>query len=240
MELADGGVAGRPQLPVDQGIALADQSRCLTPGQVQHGLAPRPEVRALRASAQRPLERMAMRVDETGELETVRHAREDTRVLRRLLVVGVVGAFLALPALAHAGTVSIFYYPWYGTPALDGGWQHWDQNNHQPPGDLYSRFYPAQGPYSSSDPRVVGQQMAQIRAAGIDEVVVSWWGRGSAEDQRCRSCSSSAHRRGLIVGIHLEPYPDRSMASSRAGSRLRRDARDPRRLRLPPARLLGR
>jgi glycoprotein endo-alpha-1,2-mannosidase len=156
---------------------------------------------------------MAMRVDETREVEIVRHAREDTPVLRRLLVVGVVGTCLSLPALAHAGTVSIFYYPWYGTPALDGGWQHWDQNSHQPPGDLYSRFYPAQGPYSSSDPRVVGQQMAQIRGAGIDEVVVSWWGRGSAEDQRLPLVLSSAHRRGLLVGIHLEPYPDRSIAS---------------------------
>jgi hypothetical protein len=156
---------------------------------------------------------MAMSVDETGELETVRHAREDTRVLRRLLVVGVVGAFLSLPALAHARTVAIFYYPWYGTPVTDGDWQHWNQNSHQPPADVYSRFYPAQGPYSSSDPRVVAQQMAQISSAGVDEVVISWWGRGSIEDQRLPLVVSEARRRGLVVGIHLEPYPDRSIAS---------------------------
>jgi hypothetical protein len=156
---------------------------------------------------------MAVRVHETREMQTVRHARENTRVLRRLLVVGVVGTCLSLPALAHAGTVAIFYYPWYGTPTLDAGWEHWDQNNHQPPGDLYSPFYPAQGPYSSSDPRVVARQMAQISTAGIDEVVVSWWGRGSAEDQRLPLVISAARRRGLLVGIHLEPYPNRSMAS---------------------------
>jgi hypothetical protein len=213
VELADGGVACGAELPVDPDIALSDQPRCLTPGQVQHGLAPRPEVRALRPPAQRPLEGMAMRVDEAGELETVRHAREDTRVLRRLLVVGVVGAFLSLPALAHAGTVAIFYYPWYGTPAADGGWQHWNQNNHQPPSDLYSRFYPAQGPYSSSDPHVVAQEMAEISSAGIDEVVVSWWGRGSVEDQRLPLVISAARRRGLVVGIHLEPYQGRSIAT---------------------------
>ena len=134
-------------------------------------------------------------------------------MLRRLLVVGVVGTCLSLPALAHAGTVSIFYYPWYGTPALDGGWQHWDQNGHQPPADLYSPFYPLLGPYSSSDPHVVQRQMAQIRSAGIDEVVVSWWGRGSSEDQRLPLVISSARRRGLLVGIHLEPYADRSIES---------------------------
>jgi hypothetical protein len=156
---------------------------------------------------------MAVRVDETRELETVRQARENTRVLRRLLVVGVVGACLSLPALARAGTVAIFYYPWYGTPAADGAWQHWNQNNHQPPGDVYSRFYPAQGPYSSSDSQVVARQMAQISAAGIDEVVVSWWGRGSTEDQRLPLVISAARRQGLLVGIHLEPYPDRSIAT---------------------------
>jgi hypothetical protein len=156
---------------------------------------------------------MAVRIDKTRELETVRHAREDTRVLRRLLVVGVVGAFLALPALAHARTVAIFYYPWYGTPAADGGWQHWNQNNHQPPADVYSKFYPAQGLYSSGDPAVVAQQMAQISVAGVDEVVVSWWGRGSIEDQRLPLVIAAARRRGLVVGIHLEPYPDRSIAS---------------------------
>jgi hypothetical protein len=154
-----------------------------------------------------------MRVHETGELESVRHAREDTRVLRRLLVVGVVGAFLSLPALAHAGTVAIFYYPWYGTPTADGAWQHWSQNNHEPPSDLYSRFYPLQGPYSSSDPRVVAQQMTQMSSAGIDEVVVSWWGRGSIEDQRLPFVMAAARRRGLVVGIHLEPYQDRSLAT---------------------------
>src|SRR4051794_24520296 len=105
-------------------------------------------------------------------------------VLRRLLVVGLAWAFLGAPAFARAATVAVFYYPWYGTPSLDGGWQHWNQNSHVPPSDVYSRFYPARGPYSSSDPRVVANQMAQIRGAGIDEVVVSWWGRGSQEDLR--------------------------------------------------------
>ena len=132
------------------------------------------------------------------------------RLLRRLLVVGLAGASLALPAVARAGTVAIFYYPWYGTPSVDGSWQHWSQNSHVPPGDLYSRFYPTQGPYSSSDPKVVAEQMAEIRAAGVDEVVVSWWGRGSAEDARLPLVVTAARRQGLLVGIHLEPYAGRS------------------------------
>lgn len=131
-------------------------------------------------------------------------------MLRRLLVVGLAGGVLALPALARASTAAIFYYPWYGTPTVDGTWEHWDQNGHRPPSNLYSPFYPAGGPYSSSDGRVVEHQMEQIRAAGIDEIVVSWWGRFSLEDRRLPLVISLARRQGLLIGIHLEPYPGRS------------------------------
>jgi len=137
-------------------------------------------------------------------------------VLRRLLVVGLATVCLGMPAAARAATVSIFYYPWYGTPAHDGAWEHWGQNSHQPPGDLYSRFYPAQGPYSSSDAHVVAAQMAEIRAVGIDEVVVSWWGRGSGEDARLPLVVTAARAHGLLVGIHLEPYTGRSPQSVEA------------------------
>jgi glycoprotein endo-alpha-1,2-mannosidase len=55
--------------------------------------------------------------------------------------------------------------------------------------------------------------MAEIRSAGIDEVVVSWWGRGSDEDARLPLVIAAARARGLLVGIHLEPYPGRSPQS---------------------------
>ncbi len=134
-------------------------------------------------------------------------------MLRRLLVVGLAWATFGVPAAAHAGTVAIFYYPWYGTPARDGAWQHWNQNRHRPPNDVYSRFYPARGPYSSDDPAVVDQQMAEIAAAGVDEVVISWWGRGSTEDTRLPLVLAAARRHRIQPAIHLEPYPGRSAAT---------------------------
>jgi glycosyl hydrolase family 99 len=115
-----------------------------------------------------------------------------------------------MPAAAHAATVAIFYYPWYATPSVDGAWEHWDQNGHRPPSDVYSRYYPASGPYSSSDPAVVDRQMAQIGSAGVDEVIVSWWGRGSAEDRRLPLVLAAAKRHHLAVALHLEPYEGRS------------------------------
>jgi glycoprotein endo-alpha-1,2-mannosidase len=152
-------------------------------------------------------------VDETWELQDVRHAREDTPVPRRLLVGGLVTLYLAFPIAAQAGTVAIFYYPWYGTPSRDGVWEHWNQNGHRPPLDLYSRFFPAGGAYSSADPAVVDQQMAEIAAAGVNEVVISWWGRGSIEDRRLPLALAAARRHRLQTAIHLEPYPGRSPAS---------------------------
>ncbi|MEN3341132.1 MAG: hypothetical protein V7644_536 [Actinomycetota bacterium] len=133
-------------------------------------------------------------------------------MLRRLLLVALAWACLGVPA-AHAGRVAIFYYPWYGTPGRDGGWQHWNQGGHLPPGDVYSRYYPAGGPYSSDDPRVVRRQMAQIEAAGVDEVVISWWGLGSVEDRRLPLALAAARRHHLRPAIHLEPYEGRSPAS---------------------------
>ncbi len=133
--------------------------------------------------------------------------------MRRLLAGGLVIAYLAAPGLARAGTVAIFYYPWYGTPLHDGGWMHWNQNGHVPPADVYSRYFPANGPYSSGDPRTVDRQMAEIASAGVNEVVISWWGKGSEEDTLLPMVLVAARAHHLTPAIHLEPYAGRSPAS---------------------------
>jgi hypothetical protein len=133
--------------------------------------------------------------------------------LRRLLAGGLVTLYLAAPALARAGTTGIFYYPWYGTQQRDGNWSHWDQNAHTPPLNVYSRYYPATGPYSSADPAIVDRQMTEIASAGIDEVIVSWWGRGSPTDNRLPFVLSAVRRHHLQPAIHLEPYGSRSPAT---------------------------
>src|SRR5438046_10254171 len=107
-------------------------------------------------------------------------------ISRLRLPVLALALFLGLPAIAAAGTTqsAIFFYPWYSNMRHDGGYAHWTQGGHQPPFDLASQFYPARGPYSSGDPRVLRGQMGEIASAGIDEVVSSWWREGSPEDLR--------------------------------------------------------
>jgi glycoprotein endo-alpha-1,2-mannosidase len=112
---------------------------------------------------------------------------------------------VAGPAAAARG-VSIFYYPWYGTPSRDGGWEHWAENGHRPPADIASAYYPARGPYSSSDGQVLTQQMRELAEAGIEEVVSSWWGWGSPEDLRLPAILRAARRQGLTVAVQIEPY----------------------------------
>jgi hypothetical protein len=61
---------------------------------------------------------------------------------------------------------------------------------------------------------VVGEQMDELHTAGVDEVAVSWWGRGSPEDARLPAVIAAARADGITVAAHLEPYPARSVAST--------------------------
>jgi glycoprotein endo-alpha-1,2-mannosidase len=134
---------------------------------------------------------------------------------RALCVGAMLLALGAVPASARDGAgaipdVSIFYYPWYGTPARDGGWVHWTVPETT---SFASNYFPARGLYSSSDARVVRAQMHEIAAAGVQEIVSSWWGWGSPEDKRLPLVLREAKRAGLLVAIHLEPYSGRNVAT---------------------------
>ncbi len=112
------------------------------------------------------------------------------------------------PAPPSAGSVAAFFYPWYGTPSRDGAWQHWGQGGRQPPHAIASGWYPVRGAYSSSDRGVLRAQMSEIAAAGIDTVIVSWWGPGSVGGRapagrrlvRARRRASRRRARGAVRG----------------------------------------
>lgn len=110
------------------------------------------------------------------------------------------------------GSVAIFYYPWYGTPTRDGGWQHWNQRGYGPPSAIGAAYFPSRGAYSSSDPEIVRAHMQEIAATGIDTVIVSWWGPGSTEDMRLPLVVAGAFESGLRVAVHVEPYRGRTPA----------------------------
>ena len=132
------------------------------------------------------------------------------------LTVALAGCSKALGSGATSTAVQAFFYPWYGTPAVDGHWIHWGQNGHSPPGDIASQFYPASGPYSDADGVTLARQMGWMADAGIGVAIESWWGQGSLEDQRTPAVLAAAAANGVKVAFHIEPYAGRTPSSVEA------------------------
>ena len=113
-----------------------------------------------------------------------------------------------------ARQVSIFYYPWWGTQPPDLTWMHWNQNNHLPQyNDVASDFFPGGGPYSESVPATLSRQMSDISDAGINQIISSWWGQGSIEDQRLSVVVPGARAVGISIAVHIEDYAGRTPQS---------------------------
>jgi hypothetical protein len=55
--------------------------------------------------------------------------------------------------------------------------------------------------------------MADLRAARIGVIAVSWWGRGGWDDQTLPALFTAAAAAGVQISFHLEPYTGQSAAS---------------------------
>jgi hypothetical protein len=145
--------------------------------------------------------------------------------VRRAILVPLAASLVLVTAAAAAPEIrpearapgtprtTIFYYPWYGTPTHDGDFVHWSQNGAAPPDRIASAFYPARGLYSSRDARVLKAHMEDIRRSGVEQLVTSWWGWGSLEDQHLPAILAAARAARLDVAVHIEPYGGRTPAS---------------------------
>lgn len=118
----------------------------------------------------------------------------------------------------------IHYMPWYETPELRGRWgSHWTghEKQHQPDRlgvdgkpDIWSHYHPLIGLYDSTDVKVLECQLLQMKIAGIDGVIVDWYGIGKAADypdihQATRAMFDAAGRNSMTFSVC---YEDRSVA----------------------------
>lgn len=139
------------------------------------------------------------------------------RLSARLFSLLFAGAFV-LPAAHGNEQLHAFYYGWYGTPAVDGQWSHWDHavlpfgdqplpGRKQFPGgeDIGANFFPLDGPYSSHDPAVIQRHVRQMKAAGIGVISVSWSGSAAYGHAAVKPLMDEAARQGLKVNFQLEP-----------------------------------
>ncbi len=72
--------------------------------------------------------------------------------------------------------VMTFYYPWYKTMSYSSTWEHWDEVDEEAENISDSSHYPEIGAYDSNNPELVDRHMEQIKEAGVDTLIISWWG----------------------------------------------------------------
>lgn len=113
-------------------------------------------------------------------------------------------------ALAKERMTFLYYYGWYGNPAYDAGWSHWQENDHEPPWDISSSFYPKLGAYSSRDPSVIELHMSWISQTNVDALIFSWWGREDSTHDVAAQVLDWAARFDLKISFLIEPYPGRT------------------------------
>ena len=126
---------------------------------------------------------------------------------RHLLFVLAAAALLPFRAQAQARLhkeVLAFYYGWYGTKARSGQDIHWLNPDTARERIADAPNYPVGGPYDSLDPAVITRQMAQIKAAGITGLIVSWWGQTDRTNDQLRRVLDAAGAQGLKVTAYLE------------------------------------
>ena len=80
--------------------------------------------------------------------------------------------------------ILVHYMPWYQTPSISGYWGwHWTMDHFDPEikddngqRDIASHNYPLTGPYDSKDDDILEYQVLLMKLAGVDGVIVDWYG----------------------------------------------------------------
>jgi glycoprotein endo-alpha-1,2-mannosidase len=123
-------------------------------------------------------------------------------------------------AQAASHRVMAFYYPWYGTsdgPGGAGRTVHWGRIDAANKDIQASTDYPELGAYDSHDPKVIERHCRWAKEAGIDTLIVSWWGHGSFSDRAMGKILDGCRRHGLSACIYYETVPRPQTPQSAAG-----------------------
>ncbi len=107
--------------------------------------------------------------------------------------------------------VMAFYYPWYGVPdgpGGDGRTVHWGRIDPDKHDVAKSEHWPALGPYDSHDPETIDRHCTWAKEAGIDTLVLSWWGHGNYTDRPVPRLLDACKTHGLSACIYYETCPN--------------------------------
>jgi hypothetical protein len=138
--------------------------------------------------------------------------------LNLLLVLLLIFA-LAAPEASPAGSkvVMVYYMPWYTAKPFSGNWGwHWTMDHFNPDRvsasgepQIASWYCPLIGPYDSSDPAVLEYHVLLMKLAGVDGVIVDWYGSANFLDYGTNNLATMklfqfARRAGLKFSICYE------------------------------------
>jgi len=132
------------------------------------------------------------------------------------------------PAQAGSKPIMVHYMPWYVTPYSGAGWGwHWTMNHFDPnttnasgQSNIASWYYPSIGPYDSLDPDVLEYHVLLMKLAGIDGIIVDWYGMDTnvydygINNVRTAAIFSYAKRAGLKFSLC---YEDSTIAAEISG-----------------------
>jgi|GEM_PF-74350 len=96
--------------------------------------------------------------------------------------------------------VDVHYMPWFASKPYDGYWgSHWTMANRNPDvvdvdghPQVASHYDPLIGPYSSQDPDAVEHHLLLMKLAGIDGVLIDWYGTYDVYDYAANLAASNA------------------------------------------------
>lgn len=136
----------------------------------------------------------------TQVMERVIHSHHRLPTIRALIVTQVI----ILGAIANAQQrdsessvdqprvaplILAHYMPWFTAKPANGRWGwHWTMNHFDPEKqtngkrEIASKYYPLIGPYDSGDPQVLEYHLLTMKIAGIDGVIVDWYGLTDLND----------------------------------------------------------
>ena len=112
--------------------------------------------------------------------------------------------------------VLVHYMPWYSAPPLSEQWGwHWTMNHFDPEQfssgrrEIASQLYPVIGPYDSADPAVLEYHLLLMTLAGIDGVIVDWYGLHDFRDyarlhRHTAALVEAVDRHGLLFAVCYE------------------------------------
>jgi len=142
----------------------------------------------------------------------------------------LMGAVLAMGAIAGVGRgaaparseqvprrVLTFYYPWYGNAAAkegSGRSAHWEKVDEEKHDIAASTHYPTGGAYDSHDPAVIARHCAEAKAAGIDGLIISWWGKNDFTDNPVERILDACKTAGLQSTVYYETVPGKNLQNA--------------------------